>query len=108
LSLGHEDYDEYVLYKFKIEPDLHDKLDILMNHNAAKGLSSLTDADQRIIVRFARRRLLPNADTIKQRLEGKFSISGFDEMSETFSNHVSNTKIVTANELYKIAKEAKG
>jgi hypothetical protein len=100
LCLGHEDYEEYVLYKFKIPDDVCKKLDILMNNNTSKGLIAMSEDDKRIIVRFARRRLLPNVELIRQRLDGVFSIGDLDMFNETFSNKVKKLEFENANDLY--------
>lgn len=101
LCIGHEDYDEYVLYKFKITDDMYIKMDRLI-----KGtLLNLSNEDKRTVVRFARRRLLDSTDLIKQRLEGQFVISKLDMDDELFFSHVSSAKVITANDLYLQAKK---
>lgn len=99
LCTGHEDYDEYVLYKFRIP----DTIMPLFN-NVVQSRFTYTSDEQRQIVRLARRRLLPGIDLLKQRLEGKFKIAPTNLEEETFSTRVSRLEVKTATDLYLQAK----
>jgi len=103
LYKGHEDYDEYVLYKFEVPQ----KLQALMGKVADSNFNNFSDTEKRTIVRFARRRLLPGIELMVQRLDGKFAIADTIMEDETFSDNISRIESKDANELYLEAKAAR-
>lgn len=98
LFIGHEDHDEYVLYKFKIPDEYLKYLDMMNNGNC----SMYDETAKKAVVLLARRRLLKDVDHIDELIRGKGTIPIPDINEETFSNWVSEEKgFLDANDLYK-------
>jgi len=101
LFLGHEDYDEYVLYKFKLPQSVLESKHRLVNrmvyHNPNSSKKSILD--------FAKRRGFKNTDVFDKYLFGAVQVSALDMDKENFSNWVQEEKgFLDANELYKKRK----
>jgi hypothetical protein len=99
LYIGHEDYDDHVLYKFHIPSDLK----WIVTQMMERRINMLDEESKKLILSFNVERLV-NTEVIKDVLDGKFLISKTYMKDETFSNFLRDTEVLDANQLYKRIK----
>lgn len=97
LFIGHEDYGDYVLYKFKIPSEFQYHLNLMMNQQ----LDKLVPLDKDRIRDFAKKRGWFDADEMRLNLNKWKGVPVPNIKDETFVNWISETSFVDANELYK-------
>ena len=105
---GHEDYGEYVLYKFKLAPDMRVAVDLFSNGKYSQFSKKYKDAIESFVKRrgFTNsgriRMILDRSEVIREELEGKLGVkidlgnelsSPPDLSSEVFSNYVTKVEI---------------
>ena len=96
LCIGHEDYDEYVIYKFKLTDDLKSKLKLIESSN----FNTYSRAEKVLIVNFLNLRGDMAAMIIEKRLNGQLGMKDTKMRDEVFFNCWSRITVETANDLY--------
>lgn len=96
LYAGHEDYDEYVLYKFKLTQNMKDNLKLFIN-----GKYSLySDGDKKLIVEFIKKRGFNNFEKIGKILDRDNNLRL--QMEIDIGNHIDiNSELSSAPEMEK-------